>query len=86
MIIQDARHREISKLYSNITEIIAHLAVSHANKSQRSTITFDRSLRTLENTLDFAKSNKIHVVYMSSSMVYGNFNSSDVDKTLNVIQ
>ena len=66
LIIQDARqYHEISKLYSNINpEIIVHLAaVSHANKSNKDPhTTFDHSLRTLENTLDFAKSNKIHVV------------------------
>ena len=87
LIIQDARnYHEISKLYSKIDpEIIIHLAaVSHANKSNKDPhSTFDHSLRTLENTLDFAKSKKIHVIDMSSSMVYGNFNSQDVDEDSN---
>ena len=38
-------------------------------------------MRTLENTLDFSKNNKTHVIYISSSMVYGNFNSKEVDET-----
>ena len=61
-------------------KIIIHLAaVSHANKSNKDPhSTFDHSFRTLENTLDYAKKNKTHTIYMSSSMVYGNFDSEDV--------
>ena len=84
LIIQDARdYHAVSKIYSDINpDIIIHLAaVSHANKSNKDPhSTFDHSLRTLENTLDFAKNNKTHVVYMSSSMVYGNFNSQSVSE------
>ena len=63
-------------------DVIIHLAaVSHADKSNKDPhSTFDHSLRTLENTLDFAKNNKTHVVYMSSSMVYGDFNSQSVSE------
>jgi len=82
LIIQDARdYHAISKIYNDINpEIIIHLAaVSHANKSNKDPhSTFDHSFRTLENTLDYAKKNKTHVIYMSSSMVYGNFESEDV--------
>ena len=78
----DARdYHAISKIYHDINpEIIIHLAaVSHANKSNKDPhSTFDHSFRTLENTLDYAKKNKTHVIYMSSSMVYGNFESEDV--------
>lgn len=84
LIIQDARnYHSISKLYSEINpEIIIHLAaVSHANRSNKDPhTTFDHSLRTLENTLDYAKESKTHVIYMSSSMVYGNFEKKDVDE------
>ncbi|MDA9753183.1 NAD(P)-dependent oxidoreductase [Candidatus Pelagibacter sp.] len=84
LIIQDARnYHSISKLYSKISpEIIIHLAaVSHANRSNKDPhTTFDHSLRTLENTLDYAKELKTHVIYMSSSMVYGNFENKDVDE------
>ena len=63
-------------------DVIIHLAaVSHANKSNKDPhSTFDHSLRTLENTLDFAKNPKTHVIYMSSSMVYGNFEKDFVDE------
>ena len=84
LIIQDARnYNSISKLYAEINpEIIIHLAaVSHANRSNKDPhTTFDHSLRTLENTLDYAKSYKTHVIYISSSMVYGNFEGEDVDE------
>ena len=82
LIIQDARdYHAISKIYQDINpDIIIHLAaVSHANKSNKDPhSTFDHSFRTLENTLDYAKINKTHTIYMSSSMVYGNFDSEDV--------
>ena len=43
--------------------------------------TFDHSLRTLENSLDYSKSTNTHIIYMSSSMVYGNFESNEVNET-----
>ncbi len=77
IIIQDARdYHEMSKIYEeHKPSIIIHLAaVSHANKSNKDPHnTFDNSLRTLENTLNVAKNNKTHVIYLSSSMVYGDF-------------
>ena len=80
----DARDNDlIKKVYSEINpDIIIHLAaVSHANKSNKFPhTTFDNSLRTLENTLDFAKNNQTHVIYLSSSMVYGEFNGKSVDE------
>ncbi len=87
LIIQDARdYHAISRIYKEINpDKIVHLAaVSHANKSNKDPHnTFDHSLRTLENTLDFAKNKKTHIIYISSSMVYGNFNSKEVDETAN---
>ena len=84
LIVQDARdYHAISKVYGEINpDIIIHLAaVSHANKSNKDPhSTFDHSFRTLENTLDFAKNKKTHVIYLSSSMVYGNFDSKDVNE------
>ena len=63
-------------------EVIIQLAaVSHANKSNKDThTTFDHTLRTLENTLDIARSLGSHVIYLSSSMVYGHFDSDTVDE------
>ena len=87
LVIQDARdYHAISRIYKEINpDVIIHLAaVSHANKSNKDPhSTFDHSLRTLENTLDFAKNNKTHVIYISSSMVYGDFNSNDVNEKSN---
>ena len=84
LIIQDARdYNALSRLLGNIKpDIIVHLAaVSHANKSNKDPhSTFDHSLRTLENTLDFAKNNKTHTIFMSSSMVYGNFEKGKVNE------
>ena len=86
LIIQDARdYHAVSKIYDDVkADIIIHLAaVSHANKSNKDPhSTFDHSFRTLENTLDFAKNNKTHVIYLSSSMVYGNFESKDVNEEM----
>ena len=86
LIVQDARdYHAISKVYGDINpDIIIHLAaVSHANKSNKDPhSTFDHSFRTLENTLDFAKNKKTHVIYLSSSMVYGNFDSEDVNEEM----
>lgn len=77
MIIQDARdNKKILKYIDKINpDIVIHLAaVSHANKSNKDPHhTFDNSLRTLENTLDAIKHKKKHLIYLSSSMVYGNF-------------
>jgi nucleoside-diphosphate-sugar epimerase len=84
LLIQDAReYHAMSRLIERIQpDIIIHLAaVSHANKSNKDPhTTFDHSLRTLENTLDLARNNKAHVIYISSSMVYGNFEKQEVDE------
>ena len=76
----DARnYKSLSKIINRSkAEIIIHLAaVSHANKSNKDPFnTFDHSFRTLENSLDNARSEKNNVkkfIFLSSSMVYGNF-------------
>jgi len=83
----DARnYKSLSKTINNSkAEVIVHLAaVSHANKSNKDPFnTFDHSFRTLENSLDNARSrnNKIKkFIFLSSSMVYGNFKSPIVDE------
>ena len=82
--IQDARqYNELSKYFSEINpKVVIHLAaVSHANRSNKDPhSTFDHSLRTLENALDNAKNRIEHFIFLSSSMVYGNFKSSEVDE------
>ena len=77
MNIEDARNYNsmCMLLDHHKPDIIIHLAaVSHANKSNKDPhTTFDHTLRTLENTMDIAKSMDCRVVYFSSSMAYGHF-------------
>lgn len=89
--VQDARdYHALSRLLSDIApDAIVHgAAVSHAGQSNKDPYsTFDHSLRTLENALDWARSGAEHFVFLSSSMVYGNFLSPEVseDHPLNSI-
>lgn len=83
--VQDARNYEALCLVlhkANPDVIIQLAAVSHANLSNKNPhATFDHSLRTLENALDFSKPEKSsvqHFIYFSSSMVYGHFEGKDV--------
>jgi len=82
--IEDARNYNLmSMVLDNFKPdtIIQLAAVSHANKSNKDPhTTFDHTLRTLENTLDIAKNYNAHVIYFSSSMVYGNFEKNVVDE------
>ena len=84
IFVEDARlyHQLGRVLNETKPDIIVQLAaVSHANKSNKTPHdTFDHSLRTLENVLDFAKLTKTHIIYMSSSMVYGDFKNNEVDE------
>jgi nucleoside-diphosphate-sugar epimerase len=56
-------------------QVVVHLAaVAHANRANKDPFsTFDHSMRTLENALDCVRDSKPHFIYLSSSMVYGNF-------------
>ena len=90
--IQDARdYNSLSRYLGEIKPdvIIMLAAVSHANKSNKAPHnTFDHSIRTLENCLDIARVinqnyNLCHLIYFSSSMVYGNFNSESVNEKVN---
>jgi len=82
--VEDARnYNAMSMLLGKLKpDIIVHLAaVSHANKSNKDPhTTFDHTLRTLENTMDIAKGKKLHVIYFSSSMVYGHFDGKSVNE------
>lgn len=86
--IIDARNYHLlsNELTKINPDVIVHLAaVSHANKSNKDPhTTFDHSLRTLENTLDWARGSNTKVVYLSSSMIYGNFDGKVVDETNSV--
>lgn len=64
-------------------QVLVHLAaVSHAGKSNKDPYsTFGHSLRTLENTLDAARYGSCeHLIFFSSSMVYGDFMTEEVDE------
>jgi nucleoside-diphosphate-sugar epimerase len=78
LFVQDAReYHQLSKLLESVSPQVVVLlaAVSHASRSNKDPYsTFDHSLRTLENALDWARgSNLEQFIYFSSSMVYGNF-------------
>lgn len=70
------------KMISFKPNYIFHLAaVSHANISNIDPkYTFDNSVDTLLNTLEIVKILNCHLIYLSSSMVYGNFNGKKVNE------
>lgn len=80
--LQDAReYHALSNMLSDIEpQVVVQLAaVSHANRSNKDPYsTFDHSLRTLENALDYSRGTVEHFVFFSSSMVYGNFHGNTV--------
>jgi nucleoside-diphosphate-sugar epimerase len=82
--VQDARdYHALCHLLTEINpQVIVHLAaVSHANRSNKNPyFTFDHSLRTLENALDWSRGRLEHFIFLSSSMVYGNFKTPVVDE------
>lgn len=90
--VQDARdYHALSRVLTQIDpQVIVHLAaVSHAGRSNKDPFsTFDHSLRTLENALDFARGGQVEqFIFLSSSMAYGNFLTPEVseDHPLNPI-
>jgi nucleoside-diphosphate-sugar epimerase len=84
LAVQDARdYHALGHLLSDFKpHVIVHAAaVSHAGRSNKDPYsTFDHSLRTLENALDYARNNCDQFVYLSSSMVYGDFETPEVDE------
>jgi nucleoside-diphosphate-sugar epimerase len=79
---QDARdYKDLkSKILAIKPDIVIHLAaVSHAERSNKNPfLTFDHSLKTLINVLNVVKKDIKHFIFLSSSMVYGNFESKEV--------
>ncbi|MEO8548959.1 MAG: NAD(P)-dependent oxidoreductase [Kofleriaceae bacterium] len=90
---QDARdYHAMSRLIAGTIKphvIVQLAAVAHAGRSNKDPFsTFDHSLRTLENALDIARGCDLErFVFLSSSMVYGNFETETVteDHPLNPI-
>ena len=81
---QDARdYHALSRIItqSKPNVIVQLAAVSHANRSNKDPYsTFDHSLRTLENALDGGRGLCEHFIFLSSSMVYGNFLTPSVEE------
>lgn len=84
LYVQDARdYHALNRVLIEIKpQVIVHLAaVSHAGKSNKDPYsTFDHSLRTLENALDCSRGIVEHFIFLSSSMVYGNFLTDEVSE------
>ena len=83
--IQDARdYHALGHLLNDQIKpqvIIQLAAVAHAGRANKDPYsTFDHSLRTLENALDCARDSVEQFIFLSSSMVYGNFQTSEVDE------
>lgn len=80
--IQDARQYDLlTGVLKDINpQVVVQLAaVAHANRSNKDPYsTFDHSLRTLENALDYSRGNVEHFIFFSSSMVYGHFPDGSV--------
>jgi nucleoside-diphosphate-sugar epimerase len=85
--VQDARdYHALTRLLDELNpQVVVQLAaVSHSNRSNKDPhSTFDHSLRTLENALDSVKKTAEHFIYLSSSMVYGNFQEQSVTEDAN---
>jgi nucleoside-diphosphate-sugar epimerase len=86
LVVQDARdYHALARILSEYEPqtIVQAAAVAHAGQSNKDPYTtFDHSLRTLENALDFARADGRvdHFVFLSSSMVYGDFLTPAVDE------
>ncbi|MGE0392410.1 MAG: NAD-dependent epimerase/dehydratase family protein [Vicinamibacterales bacterium] len=84
LYVQDARdYQALCPILSDIKpQVLVHLAaVSHAGRANKDPFqTFDHSLRTLENALDAARGNVEQFIFFSSSMAYGNFQTSEVSE------
>ncbi len=82
--VQDARdYHSLSRILTQIKpQVIVHLAaIAHAGTSNKDPYsTFDHSLRTLENALDWARVDIEQFIFFSSSMAYGNFLSEKVEE------
>tara|TARA_B100000963_G_scaffold358958_1_gene384925 strand:- start:7107 stop:8105 length:999 start_codon:yes stop_codon:yes gene_type:complete len=82
IFIKDAKDKKIIQTYKKIKpSIVIHLAaVSHANKSNKEPQnTFENSILSLQNSLEYCRKEKqTHIIYLSSSMVYGNFDGKKV--------
>lgn len=83
--VDDARdYHRLSKRFGEFQPdtVVVLAAVSHASRANKEPMhTLDHSYRSLENALDNSRGNVEHFIFMSSSMVYGNFATESVDET-----
>jgi nucleoside-diphosphate-sugar epimerase len=88
VFVEDARdyirlNRIVTEYQPDVIYLLA--AVAHASRANKDPYsTFDHSFRNLENTLDITRSlaNKPHLVFFSSSMVYGDFKDQIPDEAV----
>jgi len=84
VFVDDARdYHRLSKHFSSFgpDTVVLLAAVSHASRANKDPMrTLDHSFRSLENALDNARGNVEHFIFLSSSMVYGNFATDSVDE------
>ena len=84
LFVDDARdYHRLSKRFNEFepNAVVLQSAVSHASRANKDPMTtLDHSFRTLENALDNARASAEHFIFLSSSMVYGNFASESVDE------
>lgn len=84
IFVDDARdYHRLSKHFTsfepNVVVLLA--AVSHASRANKDPMTtLDHSFRSLENALDNSRGRVEHFVFLSSSMVYGDFATDSVDE------
>src|SRR3954447_22917918 len=82
-------HRLDAREYHHLSQALSEVApdtivplavVAHADRSNKDPhSTFDHSLRTLENALDWSRAQSLErFVFLSSSMVYGHFRDPEV--------
>lgn len=85
LFVDDARdYHRVSKRFSEFQPetVVVLAAVSHASRANKDPMhTLDHSFRTLENALDNSRGRVDHFIFLSSSMVYGNFATEIVDET-----
>ncbi len=84
VFVDDARdYHRLSKRFSMFepNTVVLLAAVSHASRANKDPMrTLDHSFRSLENALDNARGNVEHFIFLSSSMVYGDFATESVDE------
>ena len=85
MFVDDARdYHRVSKHFTDFQPdtVVVLAAVSHASRANKDPMhTLDHSYRSLENALDNSRGIVDHFIFMSSSMVYGNFPTDTVVET-----